>query len=171
MLAALLESEGDELSPLSGVELVRQKVSRVWMMAGKWDEEEGLEHNFCHGARACRASEAFCRLCPVPVTFLGWEVGNTVISGSHLEEGDLLRRVLCDHGSQNGRMSWDPMLVLLALIGDEEKAGYRTVRGWASVSAETGKNRFVPDENGRHTYVVKAMPDAYYEREIDRRIG
>ena len=40
--AALLQSEPDEYSSLNGLELVKEKVKKVWVMAGKWDEETEL---------------------------------------------------------------------------------------------------------------------------------
>ena len=73
-----------------------------------------------------------------------------MITGGELREDDWLYQTLCDHGSKNGRSSWDPMLVLLALTGNAEKAGYLEVKGFARVDAETGENTFVKDENGTH---------------------
>ena len=171
VLAKVLMSGPDAVSPLNGVELFRQKVRKLWVMAGKWDEQGGREHNFCLNKRSSTAADVFCRLCPVPVTFLGWEVGADVITGSALPEDDPLYQVLCDHGSANGRMSWDPMLVLLALVGDEAKAGYRTVHGTASVRAEDGANFFAEDPAGLHCYVVKEKEPAFYQQWIDRLIG
>lgn len=170
VVAALLKSEGDDISEKSGMELVREKVSKFWVMAGKWDADGEKEYNFAFNAQTRLAGKEFCELCPVPVTFLGWEVGTRVISGSHLEHDDFLYRVLADHGSENGRDSWDPMLVLLALTGDEDKAGYETVTGVASVDAESGANHFGQNEGGTHKFVIKKYADDYYVSQIDRRI-
>ena len=93
-----------------------------------------------------------------------------VISGGMLFHDDHLYKVLEDHGSPNGRHSWDPMLVLLSLTGDEEKAGYNTVNGTASVDAESGRNHFRTDENGKHKFVIKKHPDQYYENKINEII-
>ena len=169
ILSGLLESHPDGFSPLSGIELVKQKVEKVWMMAGKWDEQGGREHNFVHSSRSRIAGEIFCKKCPVPVTFLGFEIGFSVISGGKLAENDVLHKVLCDHGSKNGRSSWDPMLMLMALCGDENKAGYNVVKGKASVDGESGKNYFV-EGDGDHAYVTKMYPDEYYENAIDEKI-
>ena len=170
VLANLLKSEGDDLSPLDGVSLLREKVSRIWMMAGKWDADGERENNFCRNRRTSEASAYICESCPVPITFLGWEVGVNVISGGKVDHGDHLYRVLCDHGSEKGRHSWDPMLVLLALIGDATAAGYDTVTGKASVDPLTGANYFQRDEKGAHAYVVKTRPDAFYANAIDARL-
>lgn len=170
VLAGVLKSGADEISAQTGLSLFREKVKKVWVMAGKWDEEGGREHNFCHKPRASVAAEAFCRLCPVPVTFLGWEIGADVITGSLLKAEDPLGMVLRDHGSANGRMSWDPMLVLMALVGDEARAGYRTVKGTASIRPEDGANFFQEDENGLHGYVFKEKKNEFYRDWIDRLI-
>ena len=169
--AGVLLSGGDDISPLSGIELFKQKVSRAWVMAGRWDVDGGREHNFCNNARSREAGKVFCELCPVPVTFLGFEVGCGVISGGRvLDPEDHLYRAMCDHGSERGRDSWDPMLVMLALIGDAERAGYDLVRGVATVDAESGANHFRLSPDGRHAYVVKKFPNEYYEGQINSRL-
>ena len=170
VISAVLKSLPDEISDKSGIELFAQKVSRVWVMAGKWDADGEKEHNFCLNARSRIAGKEFCELCPVPVTFLGWEVGHEVISGNRLNKNDHLYDVLCDHGSQNGRHSWDPMLVLMALIGDEASAGYDTVTGTARVDANTGANHFYVDDEGLHRFVVKKHNNDYYAEQINRLI-
>ena len=167
VIAGVLESGPDDISDKTGVELFKEKVSKVWMMAGKWTADGEMENNFCRNDRTRIGSEKFCRLCPVPVTFLGWEIGFDVITGDNLAEGDVLYQALCDHGSPNGRMSWDPMLVMLALIGDEAEAGYDAVRGWARVDVKTGANYFTRDEAGLHQYVVKARENDFYKKMIN----
>lgn len=167
VLANLLKSPPDAISNKSGLELVREKVSKFWIMGGKWDANGERENNFCRTEQTRKASAFFCKACPVPVTFLGWEVGYGVITGNLLDKSDPLYRVLSDHGSKNGRHSWDPMLVLMALIGNEESAGYRTIIGHASVDPDTGANYFVPDPAGIHKYVIKNYQNAKYERQIN----
>ena len=136
-------------------------------MAGKWHEDGGREYNFSRTSVACKASYVICEKCPVPITFLGWEIGNSVISGSKLDKNDYLYQALYDHGSENGRSSWDPMTALLAVIGDEEKAGYDYVVGTACVEAENGKNHFTPSSDGMHKYVIKKFDDIYYQNQLD----
>ncbi len=169
ILSGLLESEGDDISPLSGKELVKSKVDKVWIMGGKWSEEGGLEFNFSYTPFARVAAHTVCELCPCPITFLGFEVGVSVRTGDTLSKTDYLYQTLVDWGCE-ARPSWDPMLCLLALIGDEEKAGYRAVRGRARVDRETGRNYFTPDTNGSHAFVVKSFEDKYYKNAINERI-
>ena len=77
---------------------------------------------------------------------------------------------MADHGSGGGRESWDPMLAVLALTNDNEKAGYKTVKGYATVN-EHGLNNFTEDANGPHEYVVKAQSDQFYINIIDSIIA
>ena len=170
VLTALLQSKPDDISELDGIELLKNKVSKIWMMAGKWDKKPNKENNFARNERSRVAANIFCDICPVPITFLGWEVGASVITGGNLDKNDPLYLLLCDHGSSDGRSSWDPMLCLLALIGDEEKAGYSVVRGKGSVDATTGENCFVSNPNGLHAYVVKEKEDSYYADAINKLI-
>ena len=102
VFSALLNSPPDDISDKTGFELVRDKVRKVWAMAGKWDADGEKENNFCRNSRSRVAGWEFCRRCPVPVTFLGWEVGYNVITGTDLDERDHLYRVLVDHGSPKG---------------------------------------------------------------------
>jgi hypothetical protein len=169
VIAGALASGADDISPLTGEELFRAKVSHVWIMGGRWDVDGGKEYNFSRDAMACRAAASFVRDCPVPITFLGWEVGATVITGGGLAEGDALHDVLVDYGNPQGRMSWDPMLVHLAVTGDPARAGYTAVCGTATVEPETGVNHFTVGE-GCHRYVVKDREDAFYAAAIDEII-
>jgi len=172
ILAGLLESEGDEYSDLNGVELVRAKVKKVWSMAGKYDGDGGKEYNICKSEFTTKAADTVARKCPVPITFLGMEVGLSVKTGGSwvLKEGDLLLDAMRDYGTGNGRSSWDPMTALLAVIGDEQKAGYTAVRGTLHVDIDSGANHFTPSENGPHAYVVKNFEDTYYSNAINEII-
>lgn len=167
ILANVLKSDPDDISDKSGEELVKEKVSKIWVMAGKWDESGGVENNFARNARSRVAAEELCRLCPVPITFLGFEVGADVITGDALDKDDFLYRAMCEWGAQNGRNSWDPMLVELAITGDEALAGYGTVKGIARVDKVTGANFFEQSESGQHQFVVRNYPSDYYKEKIN----
>jgi len=193
VLAALLTSAADEYSELDGRELIRQKVSRLWIMAGQW--ANGREHNFCNTRRASEAAAKLCAEWNTDIVFLGYEVGVSVITHPAVvfdkngeiapdyaairipsdADKDLLYLAFCRHGSANGRCSWDPMLVLLAAETDGSNdairhSGYETVRGTATVNPADGSNTFTPDENGSHRYVIKNQPDSWYSAKIEAEI-
>ena len=172
VLAAVINSGADDISEKTGFELFKEKVPKVWIMAGRWDEENGKENNFCRNERSRVGGELFCRTCPVPVTFLGFEVGYDVLTATNIKENDVLYPVLCRYNSEKvGRASWDPMLCLMAIIGDEAEAGYDSVSGTASLNSKTGENTFIPSEDGMHKYVIKKMENEYYVNKINELIG
>ncbi len=164
ILSSLLESDG-------GIELVREKVGHFYVMAGEYDKEIGSEHNFNNNPRSRKAGHILCEKCPVPITFLGFEVGKDILTGDGTGEGDILNIAMTHHGhAEHGRSSWDPMTALLAVIGNPEKAGYKAVHGKVYVDPDTGTNTFT-EGAGNHCYVIKTQPDSYYRQEIQKRIG
>ncbi len=167
----LLKSKGDGYSPLNGYELVRDKVGKIWIMGGKWDEDGGCEHNFCNNTRSRIASSYVLENCPVPLVMSGWENGNDIISGRNLDRNSLIFKAFDAIGHGSGRSSWDPMVTLLAVSGDVEGEGYKEIFGKGSVEIETGKNHFTPDEKGKDCYVVMTKPSDFYADRIDEIIS
>ncbi|HPU66738.1 MAG TPA: hypothetical protein PLK57_01615 [Clostridiales bacterium] len=49
-----------------------------------------------------------CDKWPTEITYLGFEVGEKVITGGSLLDGDILKDVLTAYGHPSGRSSWDP---------------------------------------------------------------
>lgn len=168
-LARLLKSQGDGYSELNGIDLVREKVNHLWMMAGYYPS--GSENNFTRTPRSRESGAYVCENWPTEITFLGWEVSNTVLTGSTIKnvigDYDLLYKGLVAHGSAGGRSSWDPMTMLMACYGDAEVAGYELKVGTNVVDPLTGKNVFTENPNGKHRYVIKRYPDNYYRHLID----
>ena len=163
VLADLLDSAPDDFSPLNGKELVREKCAKLWCMAGDWSTPDtGREHNFCNNARSRSGGKRLCEGWSSPITFLGFEIGVDCISGGLLQEDDFLHMALAAHGSAKGRCSWDPMLALLCVVNDEERAGYSVKRGTASLDEETGVNRFALDAKGQHQFVCRQHAAGFY---------
>ncbi len=170
-LAKALLSEGDDISPKTGMELFGEKVAKLWIMGGRYSHQGALEFNFSRHPEACWGASVICESAPCPITFLGWEIGSQVETADNIGEGDYLYDVLCDwHGRPSGRESWDPMLSLMALIGDEGEAGYEAVKAKITVDKENGSNYFTPDESSNRQYVIKKFEDSYYSEAINEII-
>lgn len=166
IIMELLKSGPDEISPLTGIQLVKEKVEKIWLMAGKWDESPGREYNLTAYPLCAEAGHYICENAPVPLVFLGFEAGFGVITGNGLPDGDLLKEAFTAHGSPDGRHSWDPMLVTAAVTQDLAAAGYRAVSGLAHVDPVTGENTFTPGD-GPHAYLVKTRENRFYEDMIN----
>ena len=120
----LLFSEPDEFSPLSGVELVRQKVKCLYIMAGVFTESEEPDYNFLHDPTYARLLfEAWPN--DVAMVFSPMEVGNeieyrpeTVISDIDWTDIHPIKQVYMNYDCDTGQKMWDPMVVMNAVEGD-----------------------------------------------------
>lgn len=157
-LANLLASKADDISPLSGKELVTQKVKKLVSMAGKFPE--GREFNVYIDSTA---SETVFRDWPTPILFSGFEIGVKVITGYPLinaEDVDspvknaFAKAMPYWKSDSLGRNSWDQTAVLVAIKGHEP---YYSVQKGRYVS-RGGNNGWENDPNGRHAYLVEKAP-------------
>ncbi|MBR3942241.1 MAG: nucleoside hydrolase [Clostridia bacterium] len=112
-ISAVLQYEADEISPLSGIAMFKQKVEKVITMG---NPEKIPDFNWGMDAVA---TEIFFRLCPVPI-YISAE-GREVITGEHLSkalpETNLVRRAYEQWlGKPDcGRASWDLIASLFAI--------------------------------------------------------
>lgn len=155
-IAALLESEPDDICPLSGVELVREKCRELVLMAAKLRSSEP-EWNVKWDVPAAKTT--FDRS-PVPITVLPSETGIDMITGKELVEkyGDstpltlsfiLFNTHVCAHSCdplKSGRHSWDPATAVYAVEGVKDFL-VKSERGRIDITA-TGSTTFIPAEDG-----------------------
>ena len=144
-----------------------KKIKTIWCMGGDWSKQGGREYNFCADgdARAIAATRFIVNELSCNQVFLGFEVGESVLTGGGLTADDMLGRAMRDWGAEHGRCSWDPMLVLAA-FDDKFVGAFGYVSGKAYAD-EGGRNYFDEDGAGRQAYVLKKMPDGYYEETIN----
>ena len=112
-VAETLMSPPDSISPLSGVQLFKQKVSRVIAMGAP------NEPNCFNWGMDAYASERFFALCPTPV-YISAE-GTKIVTGehltTHLSDTHPLRRAyeIWLEKENLGRASWDLIAALYAI--------------------------------------------------------
>lgn len=158
-LANLLDSRPDDLSNLSGEELVAKKVKRLVSMAGRFPS--GREFNVHIDAVA---SKKVFEKWPGEVIFSGFEIGSKIFTGLRLMNSNIQDSPVKDVFSisipmseedKNGRMSWDETAVLIGVYGTE--GFFDTKRGEIAVKDE-GSNSWQDDPAGKHFYVIQKMP-------------
>ncbi|HEX2534867.1 MAG TPA: nucleoside hydrolase [Chitinophagaceae bacterium] len=168
-LADLLRSGPDAHSPLSGKDLIRKKVFRLYSMAGRFPE--GKEFNIEKDAAAGRyVAEHW----PRPIVFSGWEIGSRILSGLPLVQQPDIRnspvkdvfRIALPMAKEDsaGRMSWDQTAVLVAVRGWHP--WYGTKEGTIAVAAD-GSNRWTSGK-GPHLFLQEARPPSEAEAVINR---
>jgi inosine-uridine nucleoside N-ribohydrolase len=162
-MARLLQTDSDEFSSLSGIELFRKKVNFVSAMAGDFSEEvqknptmKTREYNIRHDIGSAKY---FFENCPVEVIFNGFEIGNKMLYPYKSIEQDynwvqvhpVAQAYKIFTGKPCDRATWDLLSVLYAVRPED---GYLTLseKGTAKVTDE-GFLIFGKDSKGLHRYL------------------
>ena len=157
-IGRLLDSEADEISPLDGVSLVREKVELLAVMGGNFENTlKNYPEIFAEWNIKCdiKAAKTTVDKCPVKTVFLPFEAGYDMITGAenvkkYGEDRPSSYSFIC-HGSKNGRHSWDPATILYAVCGEyccfeESPAGKISID-------DNGITSFSECENGLHHFL------------------
>ncbi|CAN9451577.1 unnamed protein product [Alternaria alternata] len=160
-LSGLLNSTGDAYSPLSGPELIVKKVRKLAVMGGGYPS--GHEYNFWGDNPLTTAHVVNNWPRTVPVTFLGTEVGDNVLSGAKLTtegtKGDLVTAAYGWYvGYNTTRMSWDPLTVMYAVTGLGSLFEYGNTAGYNHVFPN-GSNVWVVDEGVTNQHYLQLAID------------
>jgi len=167
----LLKSGPDEISDLSGNDLVKRKVRLLVSMAGKFPE--GSEFNMnCDP----ESSEFVFGNWPGEIIFTGFEIGSKIFTGLSLIKSDIQNSPVKDvfrisiplsKEDSLGRMSWDETAVLIGVYGTK---GFFDVKRGRIIVNDDGSNRWEDDPSGKHAYVIQKMPVDEMSRFIEKRM-
>jgi len=162
-LSRFLDSPPDEISSYHGLELLSQKVSRIYSMAGCFrpsarDSDPGYhEYNIGNDVEA---AEHFLRECPVPIVFSGYEIGENI-----LFPGQVIATALAENRPDPvseayalfaempyDRPCWDQTVVLQAI---RPEASYFRMSEPGTVRVDqSGGCHFSPHPDGLHQYLI-----------------
>jgi inosine-uridine nucleoside N-ribohydrolase len=176
-LARLLGLPPDKMSPLSGVDLVRQKVRLLSAMAGVF-QRAGDKPNVEYNVKLdVKSASALCSNWPTPIVFSGFEIGMAVPFPSESIERDfsyvphhpLAEAYVLYYPPPHNRPSWDLTSVLYAVrpndaYFDLSPPGHvRVTKG--------GATSFEPEKSGPHRYLVLKPEQAIRVREAVRDLA
>jgi len=164
-LMHLIQSDPDDISELSGLELVRKKVKLWACMGGQYPE--GKEANFYRPDP--ESTLITVGQWPGKVIFSGWEIGNDIITG-----GEYLKKSLSpdspvyqayqEYNNFSGRQSWDQS-ILLYLISPNSYWDL-SPEGKAIVH-EDGSNTWEEGEGGQQHYLIAKTPPTEVAKILD----
>lgn len=171
-LAQLLLSEPDIYSPLDGVELVRRKVKRIYLMGGVFGgAKEPIEYNF---TQSVYFAQAFFNLWPdnVEIIMSPGEVGDRVeyvpkqvIADIDWTDRHPIKQVYMHYDCNTGQKMWDPMTLINAVEGDV--LFKYSPRGFVTVT-DKGETYYHPTESGNIRYQLSQ--DAAWGADMLERI-
>lgn len=171
-LANLLHSKGDDISPLTGRELITQKVKLLVSMAGKFPA--GKEFNVYSDAVS---SIAALENWPTKVIYSGFEIGANIKTGLPLSRNESIQNspvkdvfricIPLSPEDARGRMSWDETAVLVAVRGYEP---YYALQAGKIKIAPDGSNTWDSGGSGQY-YLVEKMPPQETQAVIEQLIA
>nr|ADY60760.1 Inosine/uridine-preferring nucleoside hydrolase [Rubinisphaera brasiliensis DSM 5305] len=164
-LEDLLNSPGDEHSPLTGKELITRKVQRTVIMGAAFPRSARPETNIRLDPPAAVA--VVCEW-PGEIIWQGYEVGAALHCGQSLlqvpEDNPVrrafeLRPFLGKRSIDRGKPAHDQAAVLLAVRGIDEKYWRQSPFGRVVIDSDS-HSEWKPQANGRHCYVaIEGHPD------------
>jgi len=155
----LLKSNPDNISSLSGKELIIKKVKKLVSMAGRFPQ--GREFNVVMDSTG---SKYVYENWPGEIIFTGFEIGAQIHTGIKLINSNIKNSPVKDvfrisiplaAEDINGRMSWDETAVLIGVYGTE--GFFDTVRGRIIIDTN-GNNTWEDNPDGKQLYVKQKMP-------------
>jgi inosine-uridine nucleoside N-ribohydrolase len=161
----LLRSEGDELSPLNGEELIRQKVSEFVMMGGQFPEGK-WEWNFAGGMPG--VTQYVLSHLEVPVTFSGFELGVQIKTGEVFNRMDRNTPLYVGFLYFSEHAPWMKMNFKGEILDnstfDQTAVLYAVRNGDGTFWEKVSNGVCVPDENGGNTWKESQMSTHSYLR-------
>ena len=171
----LIRSESDQYSSMNGKDLIRQKVKEFVIMGGQYPSGEN-EWNF--NGNMPGVTKYVLENIPVPITFLGYEVGLVIKTGSVFNQinpqsplyigfhhfskhapwmNDAFKGEILDNAT------YDQTAVLYAVRGGIGKYWDRVADG-TCVADSTGGNTWEPQTTSDHSYLkLKSSPEEMAE--------
>ena len=160
-MSRFLDSSPDEISPLSGKEILAQNVKEVVVMGGIFDNKRydfygetfDVEYNI---KLDVYASKNFIENCPAKITFVEFELGYNVKTFADTVASAVetpIRRAYRLFGVQE-RESWDVIAALYCLFG--KNGYYRASVDGECVLEDNGKTNFYEKQSGKHRYLIEA---------------
>ena len=184
-LRRLLETKGDEFSPLDGKALVAKKVKRWVAMALKYPK--GKEYNSMMDPESSRI---VLENWPTEVVIGDWEFGFDIFAGRKLAEmagprnpvkdvfaGNIPSReeirkdsakMLRNCFGMGGRSAWDETAVIVAVRGAERYC--HVERGTYRMLGNDGEDEWAPGEDGKHLRLQAKISKAQFGELIDELI-
>jgi purine nucleosidase len=159
-LANLLQSPPDDISPLSGRELVAKKVRLVSAMAGAFALVNGQPHLEYNVVEDIASAKKLAAEWPTEIVYSGFEIGlalpypatSILTDYNYVDHHPLEAAYILYEPPPHNRPTWDLTSVLYGVLPDR---GYFDVSAPGSVAVDDkGLTTFTANESGRHRYLT-----------------
>jgi len=159
-LADLLKSPPDDISPLNGHDLARQKVKLLSVMAGAFAPINGQEHLEYNVTEDVPSAKVLAQQWPTQIVYSGFEIGLAVPFPATSIEQDfnyvphhpLKQAYILYEPPPHNRPTWDLTSMLYAVFPDR---GYFGISAPGTVTVDDrGATKHTPSDSGLHRFLM-----------------
>ncbi|MEM1069742.1 MAG: nucleoside hydrolase [Planctomycetota bacterium] len=164
-LANLIRSQPDDISSLTGIELVMKKVRLLSIMAGAFKQIPGrdgksYDHREYNVVKDIPSAQILAKAWPTPIVWSGFEIGIAIPYPSesilndyrYVSHHPLAEAYVAYNPPPHNRPTWDLTSVL---YGVRPNRGYFDLSPTGTVKiADDGLTTFDEDESGRHRFMI-----------------
>lgn len=161
------KSEPDEVSELSGMEMLNERVGNVYIVGGSWTD--GYDNNFFFYEEARRSVQWILDNVNRPLFFIDNKVGGPVLCGAKLEHeypDDPVSKALMAFGTDYGRAAWDPFSMYICAYVDNkeqlEELGLGIMPINFGFDITTGENHWSEAESSNFYRIHRINEDLQY---------
>lgn len=179
----LLQSGSDGISPLTGLQLVAQKVRHLWVVAGNWPSGTAIsDFGECSGCAAVSFYVVTTWPTTVPIVFDSISDGNGVLTGGNVMvsmNSSNPARVAWEvyfgnSSSSNTRPGWSQIAIMPMSFGvypnsttSTNYSRFGQMNGAGSIAVSTGETLWLNGLDFNHNFLAKILSDSSYASAVN----
>lgn len=167
-IQALMNSRPDQYSPLTGMELIAEKVDTIYIVGGNSTGKPSFNF-YWTGEKVINAARDVANDFPARIVFLQSDLSDDTFCGQFYQTKDSSRRdivskALFSNDQYAGVVAWDVFSVWCAVqdINDNLEASFLELERGNQYISHTGATQWTADDDGRHYKMYKKMQGSYY---------
>lgn len=172
-LADFCKSQPDEISDMSGMEMLNERIGNIYVTGGSWPE--GYDNNFFYYKETRESLDWILHNVTRPIFFISNDAGGPIPVGGKVTReypDDPVSKALLAWGTDWGRAGWDPMVMYMCMrVDNMEQAqaeGFGLMPIEFGFDVNTGENRWHEVEESNFYRLYRINDDlVYYQNLLD----
>ncbi len=169
-IQVLMNSKPDQYSPLTGRELISEKVDTLYITGGNSTGKPSFNF-YWTGEKVINAARDVSKEFPARVVFLQSDLGDDTFCGQFYQtkdsnHRDIVTKALYANDQYGGVVAWDVFSIWCAAqdINNNLDASFLELEPGNQYVSHTGATQWTADSNGRHYKMYKRMQGSYYSQ-------
>lgn len=167
-IQALMNSPADQYSPLTGIELIAEKVDTIYIGGGNSTGKPSFNF-YWTGEKVINAARYVADKLPCRVVFLQSDLSDDTFCGQFYQtkdsnRHDIVSKALYANDQFGGVVAWDVFSIWCAAqdINDNLESSFLKLERGNQYVSHTGATQWTADDNGRHYKMYKNVQGSYY---------